>query len=231
MTQDLRAPACVAREVVIGCHSSVWREAQRHPEIARRYSVAIGHLDVPAFAFSPHDRVWVFSYSRVAAENRTLLEALEKARVGGVVYVSSASTIVTRLTRCYEYPRVKKEAEDQARARLGARILTLGLVYNQTDDLPAGINVATSQAQLVDFLLAPVWPHEGGTQMYLFSIVQRPFPSGWEALLYRVYGRVQWLARRWPCALRPLDYVLRASGIGWYGYVCMSNRLWTTTRS
>src|SRR5262245_38525884 len=119
------------REVVIGRHSRIWQEAVRDPNVAARFTVAISHVDVAGFAFSPADRVWVFAYSRVPAENLRLLAALEAAAVREVVYVSSASTIVLKVTRCYEYPRVKHLAEQEAQRRVAARILTIGLVYGR----------------------------------------------------------------------------------------------------
>jgi hypothetical protein len=219
------------REVVVGRNSKIWRVATRNAEVASRFTRAIGHADVERFGFTPEDRVWIFSYSRVPGENLRLLAQLQGAAVREVVYVSSASTIVTKLTRCYEYPRVKEHAENEARRRLGARVLTLGLVYAEFSELAAGANVATSQAMLEHFLLVPTWPEREGEPVRLFEVVHRPFSSQLEALLYRGYGALQWAVRGWPCILRPLDYVLRAAGIRWYGYIHLSNRLWISTTS
>jgi hypothetical protein len=66
--------------------------------------------------------------------------------------------------------------------------------------------------------------------MRLFEMIDRPFGSGAERALYRAYGSLQWRVRRWPCVLRPLDFTLRALGIRWYGYVNLSNRLWSSTK-
>jgi hypothetical protein len=216
------------REVVIGCHSKVWRRAVQNARVAQRFTVAVGHNEVSRFHFTPDDRVWVFSYSRIPDENVRLLSTLQTAAVREVVYISSASTIVTTLTRCYEYPRVKQEAEQEAQRRLHARVLMLGLVYAQISELPAGATVATSQATLEQFLLDPKWP-EGHGRVHLFGVVKRPFSGPLEALLYRGYGALQWAFRSWPCVLRPLDYLLRAAGVRWYGYIHLSNRLWIST--
>jgi hypothetical protein len=217
------------REVVIGCHSKVWRSTVQNARVAQRFTLALGHNEVSQFHFSPDDRVWVFSYSRIPVENVRLLTALQSAAVREVVYISSASTIVTKLTRCYEYPRVKQAAEQEAQRRLQARVLVLGLVYAQLSDLPAGQSVATSQATLEQFLLDPKWPEGPGSRVHLFEVVNRPFSGRLEALLYRGYGTLQWAFRSWPCVLRPLDYLLRAAGVRWYGYVHLSNRLWIST--
>jgi hypothetical protein len=219
------------REVVIGCNSKVWRAVVANERIARSFAIALSHRQVGEFPFAPGDRVWVFSYSRVPRENAELLAVLEAARVREVVYVSTATTIVTRLTKCYEYPRVKQLAEEQARGRLSARILTLGLVVTHVGELPSGHNAMTLQSAIEEFMLAPHWPHDGGARMNLFDMVAVPFGTAWEAGLYRVYDRLQWALRHWPCILRPFDLVLRAVGIRWYGYVNLSNRLWTTTTS
>lgn len=219
------------REVVIGRNSKVWKAAAANPAVVKRFSVAIGHLDVPQFGFQPNDRVWVLSYSRRAEDNSRMLATIQAAGVREVVYVSSATTIVNRLTPCYEYPRIKQQAEEEARIRLNARILVLGLVVERFDELPSGANAATLQSWIDDFLLAPHWPHDEGTRMRLFEIVSRACLRAWEARLQRAYCSLQWSVRRWPCVLRPLDYLLRAMGIRWYGYINLSNRLWTTTTS
>jgi len=219
------------REVVIGANSRVWKDASRDPRVAARFTAAIGHREVPRFQFTGQDRVWLFSYSRIATENSQLLSVLEGAHVSEVVYVSSASTIATRLTSCYSYPRVKMLAEREARSRLDARVLTLGLVFEREDELPAGANAATNRRTLQEFLLDPRWPEEGGRRMTLIECVRRPFSGTSEAFLQRFYGALQWKVRRWPCVLRPLDFVLRACGFRWYGYVLLSNRLWCSTTS
>ena len=219
------------REVLIGRNSKVWRAVSANPRVAARFAWTIGHSDLEDFGFTPADRVWVFSYSRIPAENESLLIRLREADVREVVYVSTASAIVTRLTGCYEYPRVKLAAETAARRLLDARILTLGIVAAAVEELPAGRNAATLHGMLADFMLAPQWPDEGGTRMNLFELVDVPFRGGWEAALQRFYDRLQWSVRRWPCVLRPFDLVLRMLGIRWYGYVNLGNRLWTTTTS
>ncbi|HWX30705.1 MAG TPA: hypothetical protein VNZ53_25100 [Steroidobacteraceae bacterium] len=219
------------REVVIGRNSRVWRTSWANRAVSERFKIAIGHADLPGFQFTSLDRVWVFAYSRVPDENSRLLAALEAAAVREVVYVSTAATIVTRITRCYEYPTIKQVAEDEARERLNARVLTLGLVVARVEDLPPGLNATTLQSTIEEFLLAPHWPYEEGRRMRLFEPVAVPFARAWEACLHRAYDRLQWGLGRWPCALRPLDAMLRALGIRWYGYVNLSNRLWNTTTS
>jgi hypothetical protein len=67
-------------------------------------------------------------------------------------------------------------------------------------------------------------------EVHLFKMVSRDFGSGFERTLFLIYGHVQWLLRRFPCALRPVDLVLRALGYRWYGYLLLSNRLWATTK-
>ncbi len=215
-----------AREVVVGRHSRVWRACLSNSRVALRFPVAIGHDEVSGFAFAATDRVWVFSYSRRPRDNSQLVSLLETARVREVVYVSTAATIVTRHTRCYQYPRVKQLAEDEARLRLDARILTLGMVYEAVEELPAGTNAATPQRRLEEFLLAPRWLADDGKRVLLFDLVSRPFRSAFEGWLFRAYGIVQSSVRAWPCVLRPVDLVLRACGFRWYGYVHLSNRLW-----
>ena len=86
-------------------------------------------------------------------------------------------------------------------------------------------------SELADFMMAPNWPQELGRRKHLFHVVSRPFAGDIERLLYRVYGRLIMALRRYPCALRPIDMLLRALRMRWYGYVYLSNRLWISTTS
>lgn len=219
------------RDVILGRHSKVWAALAAHPRLAQWRHSAIGHRELADFAFDAGDRVWVLSYSREPGRNSALLAHLRGAPACEIVYVSSSSTIVCTVTDCYEYPRVKQRAEREAAALPNGRVLTLGLVYEQETTLPGGLNVATSIDQLAAFLADPAWPDDGGRGKHLFEARQRPFGSALEAGTYRLYGRMQALAGRWPCLLRPVDLLLRALGWRWYGYVFLSNRLWTATTS
>jgi hypothetical protein len=222
-------PISEVREVIIGRNSQVWNVVRNNPQIASRFSVEISHADVVGFRFTARDRVWVFAYSRIEAENSRLLGALQTAQVSQVVYVSTATANVTALTRCYEYPRVKKQAEEEARRRVNARILTLGLVVHDVRHLPPGLNAVTFYDRIESFLLLPQWPEKDSTQTRLFEMVTVPFDSYWELQAYSAYNWVQWALRRWPCVLRPVDFLLRLFGVRWYGYINLSNRLWATT--
>lgn len=225
------SPAAAVREVVIGSHSKVWHGLSRHIGAARTLPLAIGHGEVAAFAFTPRDRVWVLSYSRLPAENAALLELLRHAGVGEIVYVSSSSAIVSELTRCYEYPRVKLRAELDALTLPNARVLTIGLMYEEPSELPGGADVATSFAELAAFVAAPEWPDGAGRRKRLFRVVRRPFTRALERAAYTAYGQLLRGSGSFPCLLRPLDLLLRACGARWYGYVYLSNRLWISTTS
>lgn len=220
----------VIREIVIGRNSKVWKASARNPDVVRRFSVALSHSDVGNFNFGRGDRVWIFAYSKEADGNSRLLSRLEAAGVQNVVYVSTATTNVTRLTNCYAYPRVKQQAELEARRRFNAKILRLGLVVGALSEVPAGWHAVTFQERLDRFLLEPQWGSEDN-DVHLFEFIAVPFARGWERLIYRLYDSIQWALRRYPCVLRPFDFFLRAIGIRWYGYVNLSNRLWSTTTS
>lgn len=219
------------REIVLGRNSKVWAQIKGDPAIGKRFSCAISHYEINSFSFRSTDRVWVFSYSRNPLENSRMLANLQVAGVNRVVYISSAATLVTRLTRCYQYPRVKALAEAEARSRMGAQILVLGLVYRAENELPAGLSAATSIESLKAFMLAPKWIEEGGSARHLFEPVVRPFGGALESTAYRLYGVLVRCVGRWPCVLRPLDQFLRVLGWHWYGYFYLSNRLWYSTTS
>lgn len=216
------------RDVVVGRNSAVWQRLAPRLAALGCLCVAIGHRDMGAFAFAAGDRVWVLSYSRRPAENSALLAMLGQAAVAEIIYVSSSSAVVTDRTACYEYPRVKQLAERDALALPNGRVLVIGMVYERAEQLPGGATVATSCNALAAFMAAPAWPARRRT---LFDVVRRPFRNRFEYAAHRWYG---WLMARtgaYPCLLRPLDALLRALGLRWYGYTYLSNALWMSTTS
>ena len=224
-----RLPA--RRDVFVGRHSKVWQALSCRPEVAALQPIAIGHADIPGFGFTRGDRVWLLSYSRRARENRAMLESIARAGAGEIVYVSSSATIVDGVTRCYEYPRVKREAEQAALTLPEARVLTIGMVYEDPAELPGGACAATSLCELAAFVAMPEWPEAAGRRKRLLRILRRPFRHAGERWAYSAYGRLMVWAGDFPCALRPLDMLLRALGVRWYGYTFLSNRLWSSTIS
>lgn len=219
------------REVVLGRSSTVWQRLSADPALARLAGAAIGHHDVAGFAFTPADRVWVLSYSRDPRENAAMLQRLHAAGVREIVYITSASTIITSRTRCYEYPRVKWLAEQEALTLPQAKLLTIGLMHDSVDELPSGTNIATRYSELAEFMQRPEWPDSGGRGKRLFHVEQRPFGSALERLACTAYTSLLMAAGSRPCLLRPLDLILRLLGWRWYGYTCLSNRLWTSKTS
>ena len=226
-----KAAATPGRTILIGSNSQLWRTLANDPRLATPVEVSMGHLAAATFEFRSTDCVWVFSYSRKASENLELLAGLQARGVAQIRYVSSSSTIVCQVTRCYEYPRLKAEAEAAVLAIPGGTVLTLGLVFGDPPELPGGDNVATSFRELADFMCHPEWPDGSGRRKLLFNRVPRPFSGHLEAMLYRIYDRLLRACGRYPCLLRPVDLALRCCGYRWYGYVRLSNRLWYSTIS
>ncbi|XIA64110.1 hypothetical protein ACFIOY_35115 [Bradyrhizobium sp. TZ2] len=223
--------ASIEREVIIGKNSTVWRELTKRPDIGARFQVALGHNDLHGTGFLPTDRLWIFSYSRKAEENAALIERLKRAGAAEYVYVSSATTNVVPQTGCYNYPTVKLLAQNLARERLNARVLTIGVVFDRISELPGGATIATSYDDLARFMLAPQWPDRVEQPVRLFRSCERPFESKAEEIAFRMYGYAMNVLRRWPCVLRPVDFVLRGMGYRWYGYLYLSNKTWLTTTS
>ena len=217
------------RDVVLGKGAKIWQQIAQRPGVAARFQHAVGHAGLASFDFTPLDRVWVLAYSRHPEDNTRMLAHLREAGVAEIVYITSSSTIIAPLTRCYEYPRAKRQAEDEAFALANGKVLTLGLVVEREDELPAGSNAATTIDEIAAFMLNPHWPLDGGKRMHLLRIVRRPFGHALERWLYRAYGGLMTMLPRQPCWLRPLDLMLRLLGMRWYGYTFLSNRLWTHT--
>jgi hypothetical protein len=217
------------RNVVLGKNSKVWLRLQQYAGVSECVTSAISHSEIVSFRFLPGDRVWVFSYSRVPADNLQLLAALHQAGVFEIVYVTSSSTIISSITSCYEYPRVKQQAEHYALSLPNTRVLTIGLMYDELAELPSGDNVATSFADLATFIQAPDWPDGDGRRKHLLRVVKKPFGSRFEQAAYRGYGVGLRLSGSKPCLLRPLDLLLRTVGWRWYGYVYLGNQLWIST--
>jgi hypothetical protein len=231
LNEDAARSSNPARNVVIGRHSKVWKVLARRADMPRHVPAAIGHRDVARFKFTPADRVWVLSYSRAQSDNTALFEQLKKVGVKEVIYVSSSSTVVSSVTTCYEYPRVKYMAELDALELPNARVLTIGMMYERQENLPAGINFATSYKELAAFIEAPHWPEEDGRRKHLLRRVRRPFRNVVEQWAYGLYGQLLRRCGSKPCLLRPLDLLLRTCGARWYGYVYLSNQLWISTTS
>lgn len=224
--------AAPVRDVVVGVHSAVWRVLAPQLTLLGHAPLAIGHHDLTVFEFTGSDRVWVFSFSRVPAENVELLAHLGRAGVQEIVYVSSSSTIVSARTTCYKYPRVKRLAEQAALAWPNARVLTIGLMHDRETELPGGATIATSYLDLANFIAAPHWADRTGERTTrLFRLVTRPLGHPVERAAHALYGALLRLSGPFPCVLRPLDLLLRALGVRWYGYVYLSNRLWMSTIS
>lgn len=215
------------RLVVLGRHSKVWAALSASSLLEGLDVSAIGHAELAQFAFRPGDHVWVLSYSRSPEQNRALLEQLARHAGLQVSYISSASTNVTRLTRCYSYPSVKQQAQEDARRLCAARIVNIGWFYRQEQELPAGRTAATSVAELAALMRAGSAPTQ--ETVNLFRMIERPFRGAAERALFRLYGVLLGASGRFPCLLRPLDLVLRTLDMRWYGYLYLSNRLWSTT--
>lgn len=223
--------AAPGRVIVIGSHSRTWRALAGRASLSATVDAAIGHSEVASFHFAVTDRVWVLSYSRRAEQNRQLLGRLRAAGVQQICYVSSSSVIACQVSRCYEYPRIKEDAERAALDAPGGRVLTLGLMYDDEAELPGGDNVACSHDELAAFMRDPAWPDAGGRRKFLFRRFRRPFGSTLEAAAYALYDRALRACGKYPCLLRPVDFALRLCGWRWYGYVRLSSRLWYSTTS
>ncbi len=221
-------PNPLRRDILLGRNSLVWQRLATDWRVAERVICTIGHRDVAGFEFTENDRVWVFSYSRLEHENKVLLQRLQDARVAEIVYLSSSSTRIAAKVSCYEYPRIKRQAELLVDAMPIGRVLTVGLIYESESELPSGHNAATSINELAEFMLAPLWTAK---RTDLLRMVKRPFSSKFEQLLYRSYSFAIMATGNYPCMLRPVDLILRALGMQWYGYVYLSNRAWISTIS
>lgn len=219
----------VVRNIVLGKNSAVWRLLAADRRLAGRF-IAIGHAELDNFSFSRGDRVWVLSYARDLSANRAMIDRLAQADDISVVYVSTATANVNRVTNCYQYPRIKRECEELSRIVLGARILTIGVVYRELDELAGGTTMATSVDEIAAFLANPEFSDRTDEPALLFSPISRPFSNSLERAIFAGYGKLQRMVG-WPCLLRPIDVVLRAIGWRWYGYLYLSNRLWLTTTS
>ena len=225
MKNDLQN-ALVFRQIIIGRNSKIWSVIGSDKKLGA--TIAIGHSEVASFDFNVNDRVWIFSYSRLPSENQNMFEHLHDKGVKDIVYISSSSTNVISITNCYSYPRIKKQAADDAIRICNARVLTIGLFYENEKNLPSGRLVVTSAEELAKFMSSPTLPQPGSTTL-LFRRIEQPFLSFLERQLYKIYGSLLSFFGSMPCLLRPLDFLLRGMGYYWYGYFYLSNKLWFST--
>ena len=215
------------RLIVLGRNSKVWQLLHKSNLLVDLPVVAIGHKELATFTFLPGDNVWVFSYSHSVSQNSVLLKYLAKQKKISVVYVSSASTNVTSITRCYKYPTVKQLALEDAVRLCNAQIINIGWFYSTLTDLPPGSTAATSVYELAIAIRNS--KHFASQFFNLFHMVDRPFNRRFEKIIYQWYGRLIAGCGHYPCLLRPLDLALRILGMRWYGYLYLSNRLWSST--
>jgi hypothetical protein len=219
-----------SRHIVIGRNSYIWSVLSRSGLLDTSIFQAIGHREINNFQFTSQDTIWVLSYSRIPSENRAILQRLKEAGVTNVVYITSASTNVTHITKCYEYPRIKQQAHQLAINLCQAKVLSIGLFYTDEVELPCGTTAATSAQEMAKFMITPNWDNHAEPTR-LFRPITRPFNNRLEKKLYILYGKLQELCGSYPCLMRPFDLVLRTLNMHWYGYLYLSNRLWFTMTS
>lgn len=216
------------KRILIGKNSKLWSQLSCDPSVSERFDAALSHKDLAVYAFHPEDEIWVLSYSRQSRQNQNIIDSIGPSHKGRVVYFSTATANVCQITDCYQYPRVKALAADYAAAQLNSAVIVhLGFVYARPADLPSGRTAAVSQDELARFFREG--PLENAGAIRLFTMVDRPHGSRLEKAVHKLYDFMQGLCGRFPCALRPLDVVIRAAGWKWYGYVNLSNRLWSST--
>lgn len=217
------------RNVVVGKNSFLWQKLSQRDDVKGADFVALGHSELSAFEFRRDDRVWLFSYSKREDENNRMIDFLISARVSSIVYLGSSSSIVVEVTNCYQYPRVKADAESRVLESPIGFSVVLGMVVHCDDELPGGTSVVTTIDELAEFLLSPTWPSDESHRRLLFRQVVRPFSSMTERKLYSAYGHMMAKVGAFPCVLRPIDFLLRSLNFRWYGYTYLGNRLWKSS--
>jgi hypothetical protein len=218
------------RDVVIGKNSKLWRAMADRTDIQPLGITALGHGDLDRQTTLNGARVWVFSYSRMPAENAAMFQRLKILQASEVVYISTATANVAALTKCYSYPTVKALAEQQVVSILGAKIVRIGVVHSDEATLPAGTTAVTPLDELCALMSDPK-PLNATGPLNLFRLKNKPFTSTLEAAVFKIYGALIRICAPWPCLLRPLDVLCRAVGWNWYGYLYLSNRLWISNTS
>lgn len=217
------------RNIIIGKNSKVWKWLKSiDSELNDSSYIAISNIDIENFDFKESDLVWIFSYSIKTEGNRKLINRLSTTKAKKFVYVTSATTVILDKIKCYKYPKVKYEAEVLAQKKLGAKKLSIGIVYQNTTDLPSGINIVTKIEDIAQFIKHPVWDTNDAN--YLFTSYEQPFKSKLEKVCYNIYNNLMTIFSKNPCILRPIDLLLKIAGYNWYGYVYKSNKKWNSMK-
>jgi hypothetical protein len=216
--------ASLARRIVfIGRSSILW--ARLLPHLTKTSPiVAIGHRDIRQFSFASTDEVWIGSYAPDILGNETLFNELAKKSFGRCFYISTATANIAEHTNCYRYPHVKSKSEFIAKQVLGAQIVRIGLIYNDPSELPSGINAATKISDLVDRMILEKEELIVKIDENQYKLVKRSFSSIFEKSAYNIYGKIIDHTGRYPCVLRPIDWLLGVIGWRWYGYLYLSNK-------
>lgn len=219
--ETLQTP--ISRLIFVGRSSKLWARLIPHFD-GQRPAVAIGHSDVDGFTFDANDDVWIGSYAPDEAGNLLLLSMLAQRGVIHATYISTATANIADTISCYRYPRIKAQAEAAARTILKARIVRIGLIYDDVQELPGGMSAATNIGALAGAMQSEATESANDEIVHQYSMVTRPFETALEAMLQRWYGTMIGLTGRFPCLLRPIDVLLGLIGWRWYGYLYVSNR-------
>lgn len=231
MNDPLSSPSPgAARLVVIGRNSVLWSRIADRILAQQPDSLVISHRDIDGLRLSAGDLIWIFSYAPDEGANRLLFDRVKALGAGRHVYLSSATANIADEIHCYRYPRVKAAGERDAARILDAVPVRIGLIHDDPAELPAGTSAATRLDDLIAAMLAvDGLPDRASGAVPLYQLVHRPFASALEHTAYRFYGTLLRLCGRHPCALRPIDLLLRAVGWRWYGYFRLSNIQCLTT--
>lgn len=216
---------------VVGARSRLWRRIEdRYPDILKSVT-PVGHADAASLAFNARDTVIIMSYAPSYAGNIALFDMLKARGAKNVIYLSTATANIADLIGCYRYPRIKRHAERDAVRILGARIVRIGLVYEEQDELPSGPIACTNLDTVRALLHGELLLADNTSPVALYEVLIRSFGSDLEGRAYKVYSRIHQFCSPFPCLTRPFDALIRLAGWRWYGYLFLSNQLCASTTS
>lgn len=218
------------RLVVIGKNSILWSRIGDRVRSRHLNTLAVGHRDLASVRLNASDRIWIFSYAQDVNENAALFDVIAAQGGSNCYYLSSATANIADNVRCYRYPLVKRAGELDAELRLGAIPVRIGLIHDNTNELPAGNSAVTQLDLLIEAMISDdVDFARCGSLIQLYTLESKLFSSAMERFAYIWYGKLLRACGSYPCVLRPLDVVLKLFGWRWYGYFRMSNDICFST--
>jgi hypothetical protein len=204
------------RKIIIGKNSKLFKNYS--VEFTERFDFFLSHTDIERFKFESNDCVLLLSYPNSKPQLDIMKNSLLKLTHSKVIILSTCAVIVSKLTNCYFYPKIKLLQEKYVAEVLNNFLIyRVGTIVRERDyNKYIGTCVLDSKVFFneLDSFIKFDFEHR-----IITSVKTLDFEGGTiEKFIYKNYCFLISTLSFCPCILRPLDLILRIFGRSWYGY-------------